>query len=388
MIPFIDLKTQFERVQAEIEENVLAVLRSGQYIMGPDVKALEDKLSAFTGMKHTVSCASGTDALVIALMAKGIGPGDAVFTTPFTFMATAEAIAFLGATPVFVDIDLDTFNIDPQALERAIERLKGNGSIHPSDREAKKETTPLQPRGIIAVDLFGLPADYEAINAIAEKHNLFVIEDTAQGFGGAFKGKKAGALAEMACTSFFPAKPLGGYGDGGAIFTNDDQLAELFRSIRLHGQGTDRYENVRLGMTGRLDTIQAAILLPKLAIFESELDERQRVASTYARLLDSMNVPLVRPQVPDGYYSAWAQYSLLAKDNAHRQSMIERLKDAGVPTAIYYPKPLHLQKAFAQYGYVVGDFPVSEDAANRVFSVPMHPYLDDATIEKIVSAMV
>lgn len=389
MVSFIDLQSQFKRIQPEVEARVLAVLRSGQYILGPEVTSLENKLAEFAGVKHAVTCASGTDALMIALMAKGIGPGDAVFTTPFTFFATAEVIALLGATPIFVDIEMETFNIDPEALDAAIIALKEcdtKSSALP--KWSAEKLRGLTPKGIITVDLFGLPADYERINAIAARHGLFVIEDAAQGFGGEVNGRPAGSLAEVACTSFFPAKPLGCYGDGGALFTDDDGQAELFRSIRVHGQGRDRYENVRLGITGRLDELQAAILIPKLAIFPDELRERQRVASMYEQLIVASNLDIKTPKVADGYYSAWAQYSVLALDQAKRQLMQDKLKAAGVPTMVYYVKPLHLQKAFAELGYQMGDFPVSEQASERIFSLPMHPYLDDEAIAAIVEAMV
>jgi UDP-2-acetamido-2-deoxy-ribo-hexuluronate aminotransferase len=383
MIPFVDLKSQYQQIQEEVEAAVLSVLRGGQYIMGPEVRELEARLAEYAGTRHAVSCASGTDALMIALMAKGIGPGDAVFTTPFTFFATAEVIALLGATPVFVDIDPVTFNLCPDSLEQAIQALasgdSGNGPL--------PKVQGLKGRGIIAVDLFGVPADYARINAIAKRHGLFVIEDAAQGFGGKQNGKMAGSLGEINCTSFFPAKPLGCYGDGGALFTDDDDMLALFQSIRVHGQGTDRYENVRLGITGRLDSIQAAILIPKLKIFEKELAERQRVADTYDRLIQAADIELVTPTVPQGDRSAWAQYSVLARDAAARSAFQAKLTAAGVPSAIYYPKPLHLQKAFANLQYQAGDFPVSESCADRIFSLPMHPYLDEATQQQIVQAL-
>lgn len=383
MIPFIDLKQQYSLIQEDVEAAVLKVLRSGQYILGPEVGELERELAAFVGTKYAVTCASGTDALMIALMAKGIGPGDAVFTTPFTFVATAEVIALLGATPVFVDIDPTTYNIDVVALERAIVNLRQSGSVQSGN--ATREG--LRARAIMPVDLFGLPADYDRINALAQKYGLDVIEDAAQSFGGSHKGRRAGSLAEIGCTSFFPAKPLGCYGDGGALFTDDESLAQLFQSIRVHGQGQDRYENVRLGVTGRLDTIQAAILLAKLRIFQQEIEARQRVAASYGEAIRAAGLPLTVPAVPEGYLSAWAQYSLLTEDEAQRQSMLDRLKAAGVPTAIYYPRPLHLQKAFADLGHRTGDFPVTENVAGRIFSVPMHPYLTDETIGHIVHAM-
>jgi dTDP-4-amino-4,6-dideoxygalactose transaminase len=373
MLPFIDLHTQYSQIQDEIEQAVLRVLRGGKYIMGPEVAELESELARFVQTTECVSCASGTDALVMALMAKGVGPGDAVFTPPFTFVATAEAVSTVGATPVFVDIDLSSFNVDPEKLDEAIERVKAEGRC--------------APRAIIAVDLFGLPADYKRINTTAAREGLFVIEDAAQSFGAQSGNRRAGALAELGCTSFFPAKPLGCYGDGGAIFTDDPALADVLRSIRVHGQGSDKYENVRLGITGRLDTIQAAILLVKLKVFEQELEDRDRIAAMYAAALADADVPVQAPQRPDGHRSAWAQYSVLAEGPAERDRLMAQLLAAGVPTAIYYPKPLHLQQAFAHLGYAAGDFPVSEDAASRVFSLPMHPYLTEATIGTIVRAM-
>lgn len=385
MIPFIDLGAQYRRVQSEVEAAVLQVMRSGQYVMGPAVDAIEAELADYVGVRHAVSCASGTDALVIALMAKGIGPGDAVFTTPFTFFASAEAIALVGATPVFVDVDRTTFNMDPAALRAAVDAVQSRdsqGHVLP-----RHECDRLTPKAIIAVDLFGLPADYPAIAGVADDHGLFLIEDAAQSFGGAFGNRRAGSLAPLACTSFFPAKPLGCYGDGGAIFTDDDELAELSRSIRLHGQGADRYEHVRIGLTGRLDSIQAAVLSVKLTILDDELAQRQRVADRYSRGIAAAGLALVTPTIAEGYRSAWAQYSVLAADSAERAAFQARLADAGIPTGIYYPKPLHLQTAFAPLGYRVGQFPVSEDLSRRVFSLPMHPYLEDVTIDSIVQAM-
>jgi UDP-2-acetamido-2-deoxy-ribo-hexuluronate aminotransferase len=388
MIQFIDLRTQYEKIQQEVEEAVLKVLRGGQYIMGPEVAELEAELARFAGVEHCVSCASGTDALVMALMAKGVGRGDAIFTPPFTFVATAEAIATVGATPIFVDIEADSFNVDPEALRRAIRALREcDPSIHPLPRLGDDELAALTPKGIVAVDLFGLAADYEAINAIAAEEGLFVIEDAAQSFGARSGNRRAGALAEIGCTSFFPAKPLGCYGDGGALFTDDAELAALFRSIRVHGQGSDKYENVRLGITGRLDTVQAAVLLTKLKLLEDEIDQRQRVAKTYAAAIAEAGDPVVTPVVPEGQVSAWAQYTVLAEDAAERERLMGQLKEAGVPTAIYYPKGLHLQTAFEHLGYGRGDFPVSEEMSDRVFSLPMHPYLEDGTIRSIARAM-
>jgi dTDP-4-amino-4,6-dideoxygalactose transaminase len=378
---FIDLKAQQRRIKATLDANIAKVLAHGNYIMGPEVKELEYRLAAYVGVKHALACASGTDALLMALMAYGVGSGDAIFTTPFTFVATAEVISLLGATPVFVDIDPKTHNIDPPKLEQAIQTLKVNNA-------SRLPPNSLRPRGIIPVDLFGLPADYDAIEKIARDHGLFVIEDAAQSFGGEYKGKKACSFGNIACTSFFPAKPLGCYGDGGMCFTDDDALAALLDSIRVHGQGVDKYDNARIGINGRMDTIQAAILHAKFDIFPEEIELRQTVAARYTALLapqsketDSLfpaEKKVSVPFIPEYSKSAWAQYSILAKDEADRTALMDKLKAAGIPTAIYYPKPLHLQTAFAGLGYQPGAFPFSEDAARRIFSLPMHPYLTEA----------
>lgn len=388
MIEFIDLKKQYARIQKKVEGAVLDAMRDGRFIMGPAVAKLEQRLSDYVGVKHTISCASGTDALVMALMAKGVGPGDAVFTVPFTFMASAEAIATVGATPIFVDVAADGFNLDPAALERAIAALAAaDGAAHPLPRIGIDALAALTPKAIIAVDLFGLPADYAAINRIARTHGLFVIEDAAQSFGARRDNTRAGALAGIGCTSFFPAKPLGCFGDGGAIFTDDDDLAQVLRSIRVHGQGSNKYENVRLGMTARLDTVQAAVLDVKMDIFPDELDERQRVAAAYARAIGTHRLPLTVPRIPTHALSAWAQYTVLAENEVARARFQEQLRAVGVPTMIYYPRPLHVQQAFADLGYLEGDFPVSEDLCGRVFSLPMHPYLGDNEVEAIVAAL-
>ena len=385
---FVDLQAQYGQIQEEVEAAVLRVMRGGHYIMGPEVAQLEQALASMVGVDHAIGCASGTDALVMALMAKGIGPGDAVFAPPFTFVATAEAIALVGATPVFVDIDLATFNIDAEALERAVRALReGDDRLHPLPRFDREGLRRLRPRAVIAVDLFGLPADYRAINAVATNHELCVIEDAAQSFGAMQDGERAGALSEIGCTSFFPAKPLGCYGDGGALFTNDGELAAVLRSIRVHGQGSHKYDNVRIGVAGRLDTIQAAVLLAKLPLLEGELEQRRRVAARYSKRISSAGLGLLTPEVPQGCLSAWAQYALLARSTADRERLLTALGQAGVPTAIYYPRPLHLQPAFANLGYRVGDFQLSEDAAQRVFSLPMHPYLDDGEIDMIVDVL-
>jgi len=365
---FIDLQYQQKRISQKLTDNISKVLAHGQYILGPEIAALEKALREYVGVKHAVSCASGTDALLMALMAYGVGPGDAVFTTPFTFVATAEVISLLGATPVFVDIDPVTFDIDPDSLSAAISALE--------ERNTKKHPLPegyanLTARGIIPVDLFGYPADYRRIREIASKKGLFVLEDAAQSFGAEYHGARACSLADIAATSFFPAKPLGCYGDGGMVFTDSDELAAGLESIRVHGKGSDKYDNIRIGINGRCDTLQAAILLAKFEIFPEEIELRQTVASRYTEILstsDRIRCPLVAP----GIISAWAQYSLISEQ---RETILEALKKEKIPTAIYYPKPLHQQTAYRYLAYKSGDFPVSEKSAEHIFSLPMHPYL-------------
>jgi UDP-2-acetamido-2-deoxy-ribo-hexuluronate aminotransferase len=370
---FIDLDAQQKRIRERLEKNITTVLDHGQYIMGPEIQSLEERLADYVGVNSAVACASGTDALLLALMAYNVGAGDAIFTTPFTFVATGEVISLLGATPVFVDIDPQSFNIDPLRLEQAIAAIHSKnptgGALPRSDGVGS-----LKPRGIIAVDLFGLPADYQQLKTIAEKNNLFIIEDAAQAFGAEFHGKKACALTEIGCTSFFPAKPLGCYGDGGMCFTDDQKLSEIIKSVRVHGKGADKYDNVRIGINGRMDTIQAAVLLSKFEIFPEEVELRQRVAERYRELL--LNLDSIKlPQVPEGVKSVWAQYSILARDETHRSRLQAKLKEARIPTAIYYPKPLHLQTAYRSLGYSQGDFAVSEDCSRRILSLPMYPYL-------------
>lgn len=363
---FIDLKKQYSILKEQIDENIHSVLEHGQYIMGPEIVKLEKKLADYTGRKYCATCSSGTDALLIPLLAWDIGQGDAVFTTPFTFIATAEVISLVGATPVFVDIDEKTYNISPELLEEKIIQIENHSN--------------LKPKAIIPVDLFGLPSDYAQILKIAEKHNLKVLEDAAQAFGGSTNGLKACKFGEISATSFFPAKPLGCYGDGGAIFTDNSELYEKITSIRVHGQGQDKYTNVRIGVNGRIDSIQAAVLLAKLLIFDDEIKMRNSIASKYNEKLKDK---LVVPSIPDGYISAWAQYSVLAENSRHRSEIQARLKEKNIPTAIYYPIPLHLQEAFGDLGQKKGDFPISERISERIFSLPFHPYLSDEDIELI-----
>jgi len=378
-IQFIDLHAQQQRIHDKIVKNITRVLEHGQYIMGPEITALEKALGEYVGARHAVSCASGTDALLMALMAYQVGPGDAVLTTPFTFVATAEVISLLGATPVFVDIEPDTFNIDPLQLEKAVAALESKDpKIHPLPAGYEG----LKARGIIPVDLFGQPAVYDRINAIAHAEALFVLEDAAQSFGGEYRGKKACSLADVAATSFFPAKPLGCYGDGGMVFTDDDRFHEYLTSIRIHGKGSDKYDNVRIGINGRCDTLQAAILLAKFEIFPEELELRQQVAGRYNDLLE---VPgITTPVVREGCLSAWAQYSLLSE---RKDAILQALGKAGIPTAIYYPKPLHLQGAYRYLGYKPGDFHVSEIMAKKIFSLPMHPYLAEEDQKRIAEVI-
>jgi len=384
-LAFIDLAAQQKTIRSSLEARITTVLDHGRYILGPEVAELEKRLAEFVGVKHCIGVSSGTDALLMALMAWGIGPGDAVFTTPFTFIATAEVISLLGATPVFVDIDPRTYNIDPLQLERAVQAVKdGDCSQHPLPMS--KDGRPLQitPKAIIPVDLFGLPADYDQIMTIAEKNDLLVLEDAAQGLGGVYHGRQAGSLAHIGTTSFFPAKPLGCYGDGGAVFTDNDENAEIVRSIRVHGKGVDKYDNIRIGLNARLHTLQAAILLEKLDIFPQEIKERQRVAGKYSELFAQID-GIVVPEVPVGLQSVWAQFSLLSEK---KQGIQDSLKSKGVPTAVYYGCPLHQQTAYSGLGYKTGDMPVSERVSQQVFSLPMHPYLSDGDIQKIAGKLI
>ncbi|MFA5903371.1 MAG: DegT/DnrJ/EryC1/StrS family aminotransferase [Desulfobacula sp.] len=369
-IEFVDLKAQADILGDDLKLAIDKVLSHGRFIMGPEVYELERQLSDFTGAKHVISCASGTDALLMVLMAMGIGPGHAVFTTPFTFIATAEVICLLGAVPVFVDIDKDTFNLDPEKFEQAIMYFYKN----PRHKD-------LVPKCVIPVDIFGLPAEYEAIEKIAHKHHLTVIEDAAQSLGSRSGNKMAGNFANAAATSFFPAKPFGCYGDGGAIFTNDEGLNEKLVSIRVHGMGKHKYDNIRIGINGRLDTLQAAILIQKLKIFRSELNKREAVALKYRENLEGI---VQFQKIPQNCMSSWAQFSFLTKD---RNTVIAKLESQKISTAIYYPKPLHLQDAFMILGYKKGDFPVAEMVSQKILSIPMHPYLSDKEIEYITDSI-
>ncbi|AWM87486.1 DegT/DnrJ/EryC1/StrS aminotransferase family protein [Microvirga sp. 17 mud 1-3] len=367
-IAFIDLLAQRARIGAAMDEAILRVVNHGGYIMGPEVATLEADLSAFCGAKHSISCANGTDALAMVLMAKGVKAGDAILCPSFTFAATAEVVAWVGATPIFVDVHEDTFNLDMASLEAGLKTAR---------------SLKLNPVGVVPVDLFGLPADYAPIEAFCAREGLWLMCDAAQSFGASYKGRKVGVIGDATTTSFFPAKPLGCYGDGGAIFTNDDELATVLRSIRVHGQGTEKYDNVRIGVNGRLDTMQAAVLIEKLKIFPSEIEARNRVAQYYNEHL--RDVAIV-PEVPEGYTSVWAQYTL-RMGRFDRERFQADLKAAGVPTAVYYPKPLHQQTAYKGYPVAGNGLPVSERLAQEVVSLPMHPYLTPAVQDRIIAAV-
>ena len=366
-IEFVDLAAQYQRLKPAIDQRIADVLAHARFILGPEVAEFEQKIAEFSGARHAVGVSSGTDALMMALMAQEIGPGDAVFLPSFTFTATAEVVVVAGATPVFVDVDSRRFNLDPESLDAKVSEIAASGS--------------LRPRAVIAVDLFGLPADYEAIATVAETHGLAVIDDGAQSFGADIDGHRVGTLAPVTCLSFFPAKPLGCYGDGGALLTDDDVYAERFRSLRAHGKGDAKYEIVRVGLNARLDTIQAAILLAKLDALPDELEARRRVAGEYDALLRQT---VTTPMQPNRANSAWAQYSILL-DN--RDAVATALREDGIPTAVYYPLPMHLQPAYQMYGGGEGSLPVSEDLCRRILSLPIHPDLDSATVAQIAAAV-
>lgn len=362
-IAFNDLSAQYAHLKKEIDAGIASVIAGSHFISGPQVEELERALCAYTGRKYCVTVSSGTDALLMPLMAWDIHEGDAVFVPGFTFFATAEVVSLVGATPVFCDVDPHTFNMDSDSLNEQIERVL---------REGK-----LTPKAVIPVDLFGEPADLPKIEAICREHHLLVMEDGAQGFGGAINGKRACRFGDVSATSFFPAKVLGCYGDGGAIFTDDEELYKLLLSIRVHGKGSYKYENVRLGLNARLDTMQAAILLPKLRALDEEIRVRNQMAARYSARLQGV----VEPQgITDGYFSSYGYYTVKAKDAAHREAIINRLKENEVPSMIYYPIPLHLQKVYEPLGYHKGDLPVCEELCEQVFSLPMHGYL---TLEEV-----
>jgi dTDP-4-amino-4,6-dideoxygalactose transaminase len=364
-IAFIDLAAQRRRFGDAIDAAVMRVLEHGGYIMGPEVKVLERDLAAFCGAKHVVSCANGTDAIGMVLIAKNLGPGQAVLCPSFTFAATAEVVAWLGATPIFVDVREDSFNMDIASLEAGLKKARSLG---------------LEPVGVISVDLFGQPADYDRIEPFCAREGLWLLCDAAQSFGAVYKGRKVGTIGFATTTSFFPAKPLGCYGDGGAIFTDDDELAGVLRSLRVHGQGTDKYDNVRIGMNGRLDTVQAAVLIEKLKRFPEEIEAREAIARRYNSLLAGVAIV---PTVPDGLTSVWAQYTLRIPGH-NREHLQADLKAAGVPTAVYYPKPLHRQTAYKAYPFAGNGLPVSDKLAAEVVSLPMHPYLTEEVQNHIV----
>jgi dTDP-4-amino-4,6-dideoxygalactose transaminase len=368
-IPFIDVAEQRRRLGKRVDDAVARVLTHCQFINGPEVARLEADLAAFSGAKHVIACASGTDALLMVLLAKKVGPGDAVICPTFTFCATGEVVALLGATPIFVDVDEATFNIDVTSLKSGIAVAKKQG---------------LKPKAIIPVDLFGQPADHDAIAAIAAAEGMFVLDDAAQSFGASYKGQPLGTFGLASATSFFPAKPLGCYGDGGAIFTDDAELADTLRSVRVHGQGSDKYDNVRLGLTGRIDTMQAAILIEKLKIFPDEIAARNAAAKRYN---DGLGNAVIVPRVAPDCTSVWAQYTVRLPAGTDRDAFAATLKERGVPTAVYYGKSLHQQTAYKHYPVAAGGLPVSEKLSTEVISLPMHAYLDESTQDRIIKAV-
>lgn len=369
---FRDLGAQYQHLKADIDAGIQEVLNSSAFILGKPVTELENQLAAYVGRKYCVSCANGTDALQLALMIMGVGPGDAVFTTDFTYFASAGSASILGATPVLVDIDLDTFNMSAQSLEEAIQKVIAEGK--------------LVPKVIIPVDLFGLPADFTKIMPIAEKYGLKVLEDGAQGFGGSINGKLACSFGDLSTTSFFPAKPLGCYGDGGAIFTDDEQIDARLRSLRAQGKSpTDKYDNREIGMNSRLDTMQAAILLPKFKAFvDYELDAVNKAAAWYTERLEGH---YITPKVPEGFYSSWAQYTILTENSEMRDALQKRLKEKGIPTMVYYPRGLHQQEAYSWMNLQDEQFPNTMEATKRVLSLPMHPYLTEEMVEAVTKEL-
>ena len=368
-IPFIDLDAQRRSIGDQMDKAILDAVHEGKYIMGPQVHALEKQLAEFCKVRHAITTSNGTDSLALFLMAKGVRPGQAIFVPSFTFVATAEVVAWLGAQAFFVDVSEDSFNLDPNSLEKAVKEAKEQG---------------MQAAGIIAVDLFGQPANYPAIEKIADDNNMWLMADSAQSFGAKLGDRQVGQFGNATSTSFFPAKPFGCYGDGGAIFTNDDEMADIMKSLRVHGKGANKYDNVRIGMNGRLDTVQAAVLIEKFKIFPQELINRQKVADYYnAGLKDVVTVP----KLAKGTTSAWAQYTLILPDGLNRDNFAARCKEAGVPTAVYYPIPLSQQKAYTRFPVVSGGTPVAEKLSQSVISLPMHPYLEAKTQDYIIDVV-
>ncbi len=370
---FRDLKKQYQVLKNDIDAGIAEVLASAQFISGPQVKALEAQLAEYVGVKHCITCANGTDAITLAMMAWGVKEGDAVFVPDFTFFSSGECPAFEGATPVYVDVDERTFNLDPVKLEEAIIKVKEEGKY--------------TPKAVVAVDLFGLPADYTRIRPVCEKYGLLLMEDAAQGFGGSINGKMACSFGDISTTSFFPAKPLGCYGDGGAVFTDNDEWAEYLRSICVHGKSAnDKYNNIRIGMNSRLDTLQAAILMPKLKAFaDYELDDVNKAADMYMKALKDAGLTL--PLVPEGFRSSWAQFTTQLPADVVRADLQAALKTKGIPTMVYYPKPMHLQGAFEGTYSAEADCPVTERLCATVLSLPMHPYLTQEDVNEVVSAI-
>ncbi|MHC1719588.1 MAG: DegT/DnrJ/EryC1/StrS family aminotransferase [Clostridiaceae bacterium] len=367
---FRDLKKQYQVLKKDIDTALFDVVENCNFISGKQVKELEEKLAEYVGVKHCITCGNGTDALTMVMMAWDIKEGDAVFVPDFTFFTTGEIVSFEGATPIFVDVDPDTFNMDTKKLEETIQRVIEEGK--------------LSPKAIIPVDLFGLPADFPAIEVIARKYNLLVVEDGAQGFGGMIGNKKACSFGDVATTSFFPAKPLGCYGDGGAIFTNDDSMAEYLKSIRVHGKGSNKYDNIRIGLNSRLDTIQAAILLPKLEAFKQyELTDINKAAKLYTEKLQGV---VKTPIVPEGFYSSWAQYTIQLKDKEQRDGLQKVLKEQGIPSMVYYIQPTHSQQAFSDIKYYE-TCKVTDKLCDCVLSLPLHPYMNEETIDVIVKTI-
>lgn len=364
---FIDLGAQYQFIKAKISKRINEVLSHGKFILGPEVSELESKLAEYVGVKHAITCGNGTDALQLALMALEVGRGDVVFCPTFTFFATAEVVSLCGATPVFVDSDPKTFNLCPNDLEKKIGQISNN--------------TAFKAKAIISVDLFGLPANYERLNKIAKKFDLKLIEDAAQGFGGSISEEKAGSFGDLATTSFFPAKPLGCYGDGGAIFTNSEHLYAELKSLRVHGKGEDKYDNVRIGLNSRLDTLQASILLEKLAVFPAELEARNRIAKMYSEALSEL---VVTPLIPENYYSSWAQYTIKVKN---RDQLMGYLKSKGIPSMIYYKKCMHQQTAFSSIAHLQNKLEVSESLTKEVLSLPMSPYMSEENVAKVIFAI-